>query len=822
MSRTRRALRFAPGGVGAVLLVVATTGAGVPWWQAAGYLLGFAWSVVLPGVIVHRRLRGATGLLVADLALGGATGLVLQLAAWAAFTAVGLGHLLALWPLAVVLPFVTRKLLTSARRAPGGSARPCGAVDRMPARAAATRVPAGAAWLGVLAFALLLLPLVTSTFPATALPPAAGHWYQDLYWHLGLSAELLTHVPPEVDQVAGRPLAYHWFADAHIAAMTHTTGLDLATVLGRLWMPPVLALVVGGAVAVGHRLSGSAWPGAVAALTLAVGARVQPAWFSLPGFSVSVPFSPSQQFSLPLALLALQCLVDLVRGVRLGGGGAALLAATLLACTGAKSSMLPVLLGGVGLALVVALVRHRGRIGRLALVAGLMALAVLVTKPFLAGGGSGAGLQLFSTVRATAPWVALTGHGYATPSRGLVLPGLGAEGAVALLVLVLLAYAVGYGWLLAAAPLLRGRDLAPWLLLGTGLAGLGALLLINHSGLSQVYFMAGALPAWHLLAGWGLHRSVVSARESVQRARAAGTTASGVTEGPARWRRPVLTTAFLGAGIGALGVLGSRRLAGPAPDAGALTEALARGLALPAAAGLLVAGLALAARRFGRRRADGTAARVTGQAGPAARSRAWPALAWLLVVWAVLAAGLVAPGAAVASRVGAARSAIAATLHGAAPGTGAPAGSDPGVVTVDETAAARWLREHAGRDDIVATNVHCLGTRTTPHCDARAFWVSGLTERRVLVGGWGYTDEAQAANGVGGRRYPNQPFDDPELFALNEAAFTAPSAAGLRRLSERGVRWLYADRTAGPVSPALARLATVAFEQGPVTVLRLH
>ena len=126
-----------------------------------------------------------------------------------------------------------------------------------------------------------------------------------------------------------------------------------------------------------------------------------------------------------------------------------------------------------------------------------------------------------------------------------------------------------------------------------------------------------------------------------------------------------------------------------------------------------------------------------------------------------------------------------------------------------------------GPYDVIATNVHCLPTRTAPNCDARAFWVSGLAGRRVLVEGWGYTDAAQAANGRGGLGFARQPFDDPALLALNDGVFTDPTAEKASKLCTLGVRWLFADRRAGTVSPDLADVASLQFRSGPVSVYRL-
>jgi len=143
-------------------------------------------------------------------------------------------------------------------------------------------------------------------------------------------------------------------------------------------------------------------------------------------------------------------------------------------------------------------------------------------------------------------------------------------------------------------------------------------------------------------------------------------------------------------------------------------------------------------------------------------------------------------------------------------------------ITTAEMKAALWLNDHAGNDDIVATNVHCVPIGRSKPCDARAFWVAGIGGRRTVVESWGYSDATVAANGVNGLKYPLQPAPDPEVFALNQRVFTDAQPADLARLrAEHDVRWLFADSRAGKVSPGLAALATVRLVSGPVTIYEL-
>jgi hypothetical protein len=148
----------------------------------------------------------------------------------------------------------------------------------------------------------------------------------------------------------------------------------------------------------------------------------------------------------------------------------------------------------------------------------------------------------------------------------------------------------------------------------------------------------------------------------------------------------------------------------------------------------------------------------------------------------------------------------------------------PRLITREASAAALWLDQNAGRDDLVATNVHCVNITWRSECDARAFWVAGLGGRRTLVESWGYTDQAVAADGVGGKRYALQPAPYPERFALNQRVFAQGAAADVAELRDRyGVRWLFADsRADGGVAPGLTQVATLRHTSGTVTIYEVR
>lgn len=797
-----RLWRWLPGVALLVTTACLTLGVHTSLRQIVVYWAVLVWSVLLPGMLAFRTLRGRPTTLLADIAFGGATGLVLQLVAWAAFTAVGVQHWLILWPTPVVALFI--------------------AVPRL--RKAWTIAPYErrlnpASSVAVALAGLILVQTAIQNAQESPLPGVAGRWYQDDYWHLELVGELMRAVPPELPQIAGRSFSYHWFANAHVAAMTLSTGLDTPLVFTRLWMAPILLLAALTIAAVGVHLTGRGWPGALAALMAAASPQIVPAWFSLWGPSPFGVHSPSIQFSVPLMMLALPPLIDILRGIRLTGRSWALLVIALVGVMGAKATVLPILICGLLLALAVSLLKTRRLPRTTAAALGVTVLVTALMWPIVSGGASGAKVQLFATIRALEPWTMLVG---VLPSDGLLPPGIGRPGALLLLVLLVLVYTVAFAWVLLGLPTLRRNDLTGWALLGTGIAGFAAMMLVNQDGLSQVYFMKSAVLAWILFAVWGF--SILTA---------------DCTRQTRRWSTATLTTAC--AAAGALLSAAAHELfpRPPAPD-GPL-PAVALSLVPWTFGAIVVAGALVAARRTPARLAQvrvAAAALVLGAAfgtsDTAGRLLATDLhntmMAALIVVLAVAVALFIRaerthlrtdPRRFFSVAVSGCLVTAGAVLVAWPPTPATSTAAAVALVQPAEAGAARWLRDNSQSTDIVASNVHCQGKVTTDPCDARAFWVGAFSERRILVEAWAYTPQAHLAHGVNGRSYSLQPFDDPDLFALNEAAFRSPTADGLDQLRAKGVRFLFADSLAGEVSPELARLATLVHTEGPVTIYEL-
>lgn len=116
----------------------------------------------------------------------------------------------------------------------------------------------------------------------------------------------------------------------------------------------------------------------------------------------------------------------------------------------------------------------------------------------------------------------------------------------------------------------------------------------------------------------------------------------------------------------------------------------------------------------------------------------------------------------------------------------------PAVIPSGGIEAARYLRGASDPSDLFATNAHCR--LPSPRvCATTAHWMSAWAERRAVIEGWGYTATANLT-GDSISEVTTTPYWDPDLLALNDLVFTAPTQEHLRSLTaEYPVRWLMVD-----------------------------
>lgn len=739
---------WAPAVVAVAGCIALLRAVGTPVAVSGVYVIYLVVAVALPGTVLWRAARGPAVSFTDDVAIGSALGLAVQVVLSWLVAPLGWSGWAWLWGLPVVLASLVPAV------------RP--RVWQRPGPASAT----GVSWLYAGLVVVAAAWLTTTSIGASAVAYLDGSGagargvpvqvYVDLPFHHAIAAGIDVHHPLVYPYLLDEPLRYHLFVYEHLAAGANATGIDLTWVVYRLWILPLVALGILLAGSLTRRLVDhpAAAPLGAVLVTLSSAASVY-GWtrtpFQNPGFLHYAAFrSPTQTFGLAVFLACMTVVVILLRsGLRRQWPLVGVVAVLALATGGSKATFLPVLICGLLAATVAAMV-WRSRWRAAAALTGMAAAAFAVVLVALLGGKAGS-----LVIR---PFATLTG--FELSQQVVHGPSLSAHKWLVLAMALVSWFAVGAGGLLLVR---RFRDPTLWLVLGTVATGVGATVLTQANGHSQLYFLYSAFPLLGVLSAWGITTALA---DRAWPRRALLVVAGGLVVGVATVR---LVAGTIGADQpGVVGPPGMPRVALLAPWVA---------LALVAAA---VGAAAWAVwHRTGR--------------GPGGRGVA------------VLMAALVLVGSGLSLRSGEIVDAVRA-LDEPIAAEGAPVGRDGAV-------AAVRIRDESEPADVVATNAHCYPA--AEGCDTRHFWVSALTERRVLVEGWAYPE------GFRPGLTRTSPFWDTERYDLNEAAFYEPSADVMARLRALGVRWLLVDRTVAPESPDLSRWADLVLDTEDAAVYEI-
>jgi hypothetical protein len=496
VSRSRRtsapALASLPWLIVLAVLVAAWWTTDVDVTDIAGYLAYWLLCLLLPGTLVHRALRGSRGNLPEDLGYGAATGLLLELGAWALVAALGQQHMLRWWPVPVVLLFLVVPRLRRHWRVSGHSP-----------------LPLGWHW-AMCAVLILIINWAAVQWPDMRIPPADYPLYQDFYYHLALVHELTRAMPFELPQMVGEPLRYHYLSDAHMASASMITGSSPVVVLLRLFIVPVAATAAVVTAGLARDLTGRWWAGPLGAGVAYLGVPVALGSAMVDSSNPLLTASPSQTYMLPLYVVLAGLCVQVVRGQPLGPGWA-LVPAFGIACGGAKLSTLPPLVCGLLLAGAASGWLHRRVPWAIVAALGCLVAAMAVGYALFSGAGASTlKLQAFALLRfQVGPAYAETlGVDDGVQVGGLVPPGLAAADAAGWL----FALGIVAWWLMMQAPRFVGMliltskegrtDPAAWLLSGVVLSGVAATWAFYHPSAAQYYFWRAVLLFGALLGVW--------------------------------------------------------------------------------------------------------------------------------------------------------------------------------------------------------------------------------------------------------------------------------------------------------------------------------
>lgn len=581
--------------------------------------------------------------------------------------------------------------------------------------------------------------------------------HMDMYLHTALSAQLAHRGPTRFPWVQSEELGYHWFSHAWVAHVSQASGAELDEVLLR-FMPALMPLVVVLSVAAAAvRLTGHAWTGPIAALLTLAGGDLN--LFGVPGQALGIaPLSPSLSLSVPV-LVAMVVLMGLRWRREVSKAALLPLAALAFVAAGTKGSTLPLVVAGLALAAAAMVVFDRSRL-RGVLVDLSLILGCLLAAFVLVFHGSDAGLTLDPSGAAAVS---------ATRSE-LQRPDSWAGDVFVAALTFATIVARGCGVVLALAGRSGRRDPLTWTLAGGGIAGAVAPLLFTHPGNSQYYFTRSAAPLLALGSVVGL--ALVADRL-----------------GPVAHR-----VLLVGAVAGPLVAMGPAWLLGRSPPRAEVADTLWL-LGVAAAALALAAALAVAVAHRGRSGVP-----------PRGRPGDLTGIACAGATAAVLAAGCTVV---VHKQATWERAKVTPVAAGA-----------PLAHSRDQIDAARWIRDHSGRDDLVMTNRHCT-TPVSPvrGCDSRRFVVAAFSERQVLLEGWTATPRATRIV-PSGRGSITVAYWNPELLALNDGFIARPDATAARRLVDLGVRWVYVDHTR-PYAATLEPYAALRLRTAGVDVYEL-
>lgn len=597
----------------------------------------------------------------------------------------------------------------------------------------------------------------------------AGYVYVDIPFHLALAAELKHHVPFQTPYVWELPLQYHWYAHAHVAATSWATGVEIETLIRRVVPISMLLAVTVGTAGLAQSWARRRWTGPVAAAVLiGVSSVTLYGWNRhTSGTVLDTPWwaSPSQSFGQVMVIPAIALLVGIVRGRKMPKPGVWILFTLSVAgVMAAKATMVPLLLAAVVAAFASWLIFRR-KFHLPSLVALLIVVAGLAFAQFVIFGGASQGTTIrpFDTIHRFLPF-----WGFRTGPGDSWYAGATAAGAVVDV----------YGYLLLAAGLFAfGRRLLvnPGVasLFAVTVAGLGAAMVFVQHGNSERYFTRSAAALMIPMAVWGV--ALLIRRSKPLRVKV------------------IMAVAFMIGPFLAL-LIGWQTFpkplaSGPKQNWQALGYMLGPISAAVGIALLIGALLSLLTKRMGTRAsAAGLACIVLMGMG-------------VLPTYRVVARNVQAVEANgldhVITRVG------------------------PTDIPWRGEEAARFLRANSSPEDLVATNAHCRIPERI-RCDARAFWLAGYSERRILLEGWAYTVQANLAEERDGALYGR--FWDPELEARNDGVFLDPNPNSAAILKERyGVDFLFVDKRTGEVDEdKMNVIATKIYDLGESQIWQLR
>jgi hypothetical protein len=717
-----------------------------------GYEIGF---VALPGVALLWALRGRPRGLLESVGLGLPLGQALEILAFSATAAAGARWLFSVYPVAVV---GLGALVIWKRR---GTRTPVTPAAQMSGRLM---------WTSALTLSAGLIYLAIMFIPQSPLPStrASVSYSPDFVYQMSKTAEVLYHWPATNPGLSGVPLPYEWFLFVHMAAVSQVTHLAIPIVALRLDFVPLIVVVGCQLLMIGRVFAGTAMTGVIAMVVVLLLGPLDlttDSAGSSPFFSIfsnhlwsSWTFLFGLIFFIPLLYLIAERLHATTWRTRSDAASWLLIALLMVGASGAKATILPVLLVGTGLYAGFAWFRDRTKPApQLLMALGMEAVIFVATFVVIYRGGAlYTGLGPLESLSRTLPVIDASSSSIPGVVRAFALPA---------------AYAAGLGgMLLPLVGLLyvfrrRHRDRLRGHALCLSILGGGIIIanVFHQIGYSELYFQDTGYVAGCIVAADGLRLAWMDAGSSLPMSR----------------RAIAIALCCWIAGLIALVVATS-------PTHHQSQIAVVRYLVLVVGCITFVAGCFVITKI--RKRP------TTGTLG--------------LALIPLLAASALASPIEIAPTASLMLSGIS-VVH-AEGGASAVRGLTPGLL-----AALQWLKAHSSVNDVIAVSNHWLDAAQT---DGRYYYYSAFSERQVFIEGYDASryeistdlDTPAGANFAVRKQLNDAVFGDADAAALHTMT------------SQYSVRFLLMDAEDGDVDDdnvAVLQLGKVVYSNPAVTIV---
>jgi hypothetical protein len=384
-------------GVLALVVLIMARAVGYEFNTVVGYLSYLALYVALPGLVAMYAVNRRPLSLARMFALALPTGFALEI-----FTFLGLAALgaKAVYPW---MPLVWAALAMSIRLGRG----------EWTVRARLTAHHAGLCMglgIAVLGTALMAASQMFAESPlADGLPTRAI--FHDWVYLVSRAGVIKNNWPLDDPSLSGTPLQYHYFMMVHAAAVSWTTDIEISAVMLRLVFVPLGAVLVAQAYVLGRTLSRTPWGGVIAALLTVAASEVsfapsygEPMFLGL--FVRWLFVSPTFFFGMIFFGALLIAIAHCARLTRCTARHYLWLVVLGTAGTGAKGTVLPVLICALGLWVAWRWWRERHWPGRVILfgICLVLAFAVVYVPTMSAWRTGDAAWRPFHVLQLTAFW----------------------------------------------------------------------------------------------------------------------------------------------------------------------------------------------------------------------------------------------------------------------------------------------------------------------------------------------------------------------------------------------------------------------------------